>query len=227
MLVERYDDALRAPEPGKQGNYVSLVGRVAGAPAMSQRAGSSRPAAARLLGAASLGALVACGGGSGGGGASATAERPPGERRADRRRADLRPAPCCTRRGSTSTPRPGRRCATTTSRTSTTPRTSTSTAPPSRRSAIRSRGEGSRNEEKPGLKLDFNKYVPWPGVLRLQEPGARQPGDRRQHDSRAARVPGLRGDGHPRAAQRLREAHRQRPVLGPLLAWSSRSASRS
>ena len=27
LLVERYDDALRAPEPGKQGNYVSLVGR--------------------------------------------------------------------------------------------------------------------------------------------------------------------------------------------------------
>jgi spore coat protein CotH len=25
---------------------------------------------------------------------------------------------------------------------------------------IRSRGDGSRNEEKPGLKLDFNKYVP-------------------------------------------------------------------
>jgi len=25
---------------------------------------------------------------------------------------------------------------------------------------VRSRGEGSRNEEKPGLKLDFNKYVP-------------------------------------------------------------------
>jgi spore coat protein CotH len=25
---------------------------------------------------------------------------------------------------------------------------------------IRSRGEGSRNEEKPGLKVDFNKYVP-------------------------------------------------------------------
>src|SRR5262245_52278684 len=24
---------------------------------------------------------------------------------------------------------------------------------------IRSRGDGSRNEEKPGLKLDFNKYV--------------------------------------------------------------------
>jgi len=27
VLVERYDDALRAPEPGKKGNYVSLVGR--------------------------------------------------------------------------------------------------------------------------------------------------------------------------------------------------------
>jgi phosphate-selective porin len=27
VLVERYDDALRAPEPGKRGNYVSLVGR--------------------------------------------------------------------------------------------------------------------------------------------------------------------------------------------------------
>ena len=27
VLVERYDDALRAPEPGRQGNYVSLVGR--------------------------------------------------------------------------------------------------------------------------------------------------------------------------------------------------------
>ena len=25
---------------------------------------------------------------------------------------------------------------------------------------IRSRGEGSRNEEKPGLKVEFNKYVP-------------------------------------------------------------------
>jgi phosphate-selective porin len=28
VLVERYDDALRAPEPGKTGNYVSLFGRV-------------------------------------------------------------------------------------------------------------------------------------------------------------------------------------------------------
>ncbi len=27
LLVERYDDALRAPEPGRQGNYVSFVGR--------------------------------------------------------------------------------------------------------------------------------------------------------------------------------------------------------
>jgi len=25
---------------------------------------------------------------------------------------------------------------------------------------IRSRGEGSRNEEKPGLKVEFDKYVP-------------------------------------------------------------------
>jgi CotH kinase protein len=29
-----------------------------------------------------------------------------------------------------------------------------------RQVAVRSRGEGSRNEEKPGLKIDFNKYVP-------------------------------------------------------------------
>jgi phosphate-selective porin OprO/OprP len=28
VVLERYDDALRAPEPGKQGNYVSLIGRV-------------------------------------------------------------------------------------------------------------------------------------------------------------------------------------------------------
>lgn len=28
VVVERYDDALRAPEPGKKGNYVSLLGRV-------------------------------------------------------------------------------------------------------------------------------------------------------------------------------------------------------
>jgi phosphate-selective porin OprO and OprP len=28
VVVERYDDALRAPEPGKKGNYVSLIGRV-------------------------------------------------------------------------------------------------------------------------------------------------------------------------------------------------------
>jgi phosphate-selective porin OprO/OprP len=28
VVVERYDDALRAPEPGKEGNYVSLLGRV-------------------------------------------------------------------------------------------------------------------------------------------------------------------------------------------------------
>lgn len=28
VLVERYDDALRAPEPGKAGDYVSLLGRV-------------------------------------------------------------------------------------------------------------------------------------------------------------------------------------------------------
>jgi len=28
VVVERYDDALRAPEPGKDGNYVSLLGRV-------------------------------------------------------------------------------------------------------------------------------------------------------------------------------------------------------
>jgi phosphate-selective porin len=28
VVVERYDDALRAPEPGKKGDYVSLIGRV-------------------------------------------------------------------------------------------------------------------------------------------------------------------------------------------------------
>ena len=28
VVVERYDDALRSPEPGKDGNYVSLLGRV-------------------------------------------------------------------------------------------------------------------------------------------------------------------------------------------------------
>jgi len=28
VVVERYDDALRAPEPGKDGNYVSVLGRV-------------------------------------------------------------------------------------------------------------------------------------------------------------------------------------------------------
>jgi phosphate-selective porin len=28
VLVERFDDALRAPEPGKAGNYVSVLGRV-------------------------------------------------------------------------------------------------------------------------------------------------------------------------------------------------------
>ena len=28
VVVERYDDALRAPEPGKNGNYVTLLGRV-------------------------------------------------------------------------------------------------------------------------------------------------------------------------------------------------------
>jgi phosphate-selective porin len=28
VVVERYDDALRAPEPGKDGNYLSLLGRV-------------------------------------------------------------------------------------------------------------------------------------------------------------------------------------------------------
>jgi phosphate-selective porin len=28
VVVERYDDALRAPEPGKEGDYVSLLGRV-------------------------------------------------------------------------------------------------------------------------------------------------------------------------------------------------------
>jgi hypothetical protein len=28
VLVERYDDALRAPEPGKAGDYVSLLARV-------------------------------------------------------------------------------------------------------------------------------------------------------------------------------------------------------
>jgi len=28
VVVERYEDALRAPEPGKKGNYVSLLGRV-------------------------------------------------------------------------------------------------------------------------------------------------------------------------------------------------------
>jgi len=27
VVVERYDDALRAPEPGKKGNYLSLLGR--------------------------------------------------------------------------------------------------------------------------------------------------------------------------------------------------------
>jgi hypothetical protein len=28
VVVERYDDALRAPETGKNGSYVSLIGRV-------------------------------------------------------------------------------------------------------------------------------------------------------------------------------------------------------
>jgi phosphate-selective porin len=28
VVVERYDDALRAPEIGKEGNYVTLLGRV-------------------------------------------------------------------------------------------------------------------------------------------------------------------------------------------------------
>ena len=28
VVVERYDDALRAPQPGKEGNYVTLLGRV-------------------------------------------------------------------------------------------------------------------------------------------------------------------------------------------------------
>ena len=28
VVLERYDDALRAPEPGKDGNYVSVLARV-------------------------------------------------------------------------------------------------------------------------------------------------------------------------------------------------------
>jgi hypothetical protein len=28
VVVERYEDGLRAPEPGKEGTYVSLLGRV-------------------------------------------------------------------------------------------------------------------------------------------------------------------------------------------------------
>jgi hypothetical protein len=28
VLVERYTDALRAPEPGREGDYVSLLGRI-------------------------------------------------------------------------------------------------------------------------------------------------------------------------------------------------------
>ena len=63
---------------------------------------------------------------------------------------------------------------------------------------IRSRGDGSRSEEKPGLKVDFNKYVPVAGVLRLQDAGDRQPDAGREHAARAARVPGVRGDGDRR-----------------------------
>ena len=60
------------------------------------------------------------------------------------------------------------------------------------------------------------------GVLRLQDARDRQPDAGREHAARAARVPGVRGDGHRRAPQRARAAHRQRPVLGNVRARRAR-----
>ena len=65
------------------------------------------------------------------------------------------------------------------------------------------------------------------GVLRLQDPRDRQPDPGREHAARAARVPGLRGDGHRLAAQRARPAHASTASTGGCSPSSSPSASRS
>ncbi len=138
---QRAGRALRRRAPGaraRQAGKLRLAGGPgAGAPAVSRakgslvaaawRGSSASPRSARSSRAAAAAAA-----------ARAPARPPAAPRRAACRRAARRSStrPCCTRRGSTSTRRPGRRCATTTCRTSTTPRTSTSTAPPSRRSAF-------------------------------------------------------------------------------------------
>ena len=69
---------------------------------------------------------------------------------------------------------------------------------------IRSRGDGSRNEEKPGLKIDFNKYIKtqeFHGYKTMVLDNLWQ--DPSLH-ARAARLRGVRGDGHPGAADRAR-----------------------
>ena len=128
---------------------------------MSRANGSLARRLARLFGVASLGALVACGGGGGSSSpsASATASTPPtsgvptgGAPIFDstvlhEARLDLDPAAWQALRDNYLSNQyyaanfnvDGAAIA---------------------QIGIRSRGEGSRNEEKPGLKLDFNKYVP-------------------------------------------------------------------
>jgi spore coat protein CotH len=127
---------------------------------VSRAKGSFVRQLARLLGTASLGALVACGGGSSSSpSASATASNPPASGVAPggapifdptvlhEARLDLDPAAWQALRDAYLSNQyyaanfnvDGAAIA---------------------QIGVRSRGEGSRNEEKPGLKLDFNKYVP-------------------------------------------------------------------
>jgi len=128
---------------------------------VSRAKGSFVRQLARLLGTASLGALVACGGGgsSSSPSASATASNPPASGVAPggapifdptvlhEARLDLDPAAWQALRDAYLSNQyyaanfnvDGAAIA---------------------QIGVRSRGEGSRNEEKPGLKLDFNKYVP-------------------------------------------------------------------
>ena len=81
---------------------------------------------------------------------------------------------------------------------------------------VRSRGDGSRNEEKPGLKIEFDKYVPAQEYYGYKSLVIDNLAAGREHAARAAGLPRLRGDGNRRAPQRLRPAHRERRVLGAL-----------
>ncbi|MCK7482129.1 MAG: hypothetical protein M0C28_36985 [Candidatus Moduliflexus flocculans] len=71
---------------------------------------------------------------------------------------------------------------------------------------VRSRGEGSRNEEKPGLKVEFDKYVPAQEYYGYKSLVLDNLVHGREHAARAAVLPRVRGHGDRRAPQRASRA---------------------